>query len=58
VDVDSMVAANARDPLIETLVIRRRTARNEDPRAVSSELAPYTEANAFGASSHDCDPTV
>ena len=57
-DVESMVAADARDPFIERVVIRRRTARDEDPRALSSELARDTSSNAFGRSGHDCDPIV
>jgi len=43
-----MVEANARDPLIETLGIRRCTACDEDTRALSSELAPDASAKAFG----------
>ena len=53
-----MVAADTRGLLIETLVIRRGTARDEDSRAVSSELVPDASANASGGSSHDGDSTV
>jgi hypothetical protein len=56
--VEPMVAADARDPLIEALVIRRCTASDEDARAVSGELSPDAPANTFSASSHDCDSAV
>src|SRR5207253_2306863 len=58
VGVDSMVASNARDPLVDWLVIGRRSARDEDPRALSSELARDPSADALGRSRHDGDPTV
>src|SRR5207302_963194 len=56
--VEAMVAADARDPLIETLVIRRRTAGDEDPCAVTGELARDASANALRGAGHDRDSTV
>src|SRR5437879_3178447 len=53
-----MVAADAGDVLIETRVIRRRTAGDEDPFAVAGELARDASANALRGADHDRDPTV
>jgi hypothetical protein len=55
---DAMVAANAADPVIERLVIRRGTACDKNARALASELAADAPANAFGGTSDDCDSTV
>jgi len=53
-----MVAADADDLLIETRVIRRRTAGDEDPCAVASELACDAATNALRGAGHDRDSTV
>jgi hypothetical protein len=53
-----MVAADAHDVFIETLVIWRGTTCDEDTHGLTSQLTFDASANTFGGSSHDCDPTV
>src|SRR6266853_4854720 len=57
-DIVSMVAADAGNLLIDTPVIWRRTARDEDPRALFSQFAPDASANAFRGSRHESDLTI